>query len=545
MIKSKSEKGITLTTLVVTIVVLLILAGVATSTGIEAIENTKFTKFKAELKIMQSHVNQWYEDCKPSVNAQKYDETFSTNIKNKLTASGAISATSKEEGNSEKVQKAQDTLNKANIPSANYGNYYLLEENTKNSLGVEGVSQDVLVSVKDRKVVSYYGLKWKNKMYYTIDNQSEEGIGEVFNVEYDVSKNTGTASFELSSKYIGNGKTKIEVQNISFDGYNNKWYVKYKKQGNTNWSKQEGTDFNVSEDGIYQVKIENENINSEEQTIEVQMDPQIGDYVEYDVSYTDIYSDIDSSREGLQHYTFTKSDGWRIIDTGTKKADGSYKDVKIISTGIPAVLSYDYSTKTITENNSWWGTKEQVAELFDTNTIKYSEKGYVYKSNLDESGYPNAFACAGMFKNFLEIPFSQAATPSKNTCGYISIENDKAENNNTGYILKNDTALEIHILSWKELESLFKQIYNVNSYTPTNDTNGLFYLNNLNNYGYSNNSNPKYWLSTPSLGSGANVYYISNNERLNIYYNENFGIRPVITLKSDIYKDGDIWKIKQ
>ena len=259
MIKSKSEKGITLTTLVVTIVVLLILAGVATSTGIEAIENTKFTKFKAELKIMQSHVNQWYEDCKPSVNAQKYDETFTTNIQNKLTASGAINATSEEEGNSEKVQKAQDTLNKANVPSANYGNYYLLEENTKNSLGVEGVSQDVLVSVKDRKVISYLGLKYKNKMYYTIDDQSGEGIGDVYNVEYDSSKSFGTATFDVSQEYIGNGKAKISISNIQFGGYNNKWQVKY-KVGDGNWNTSNDLNFLVTDSGHYTVTLYNEGI---------------------------------------------------------------------------------------------------------------------------------------------------------------------------------------------------------------------------------------------------------------------------------------------
>ena len=208
---------------------------------------------------MQSHVNQWYEDCKPNENAHNYDETFTINIQNKLTAGGAVSATSEEEENSEKVQKAQDTLNKANVPSANYGNYYLLEENTKNSLGVEGVSQDVLVSVKDRKVVSYLGLKYKNKMYYTIDDQSGEGIGDVYNVEYDSSKSSGTATFDVSQEYIGNGKAKISVSNIQFDGYNNKWQVKY-KVGDGSWNTSNDLNFLVTDSGHYTVTLYNEGI---------------------------------------------------------------------------------------------------------------------------------------------------------------------------------------------------------------------------------------------------------------------------------------------
>ena len=54
------QNGITLVALVITIIVMLILAGVATYSGIEAIENTKYTKFMAELKIMQTYVNEQY-----------------------------------------------------------------------------------------------------------------------------------------------------------------------------------------------------------------------------------------------------------------------------------------------------------------------------------------------------------------------------------------------------------------------------------------------------------------------------------------------------
>ena len=107
----RENRGITLTTLVVTVIVLLILAGVATSTGIEAIENTKHTKFVAELKIMQSYVNQWYEDCKPNST-----ETFEGNIANKFTAINATNATEDEQ--------AQTTLTNANILSAEFSNYY-------------------------------------------------------------------------------------------------------------------------------------------------------------------------------------------------------------------------------------------------------------------------------------------------------------------------------------------------------------------------------------------------------------------------------------
>ena len=258
-----SNKGITLTTLVVTIVVLLILAGVATSTGIEAIENTKHTKFVAELKIMQSYVNQWYEDCKPN-NA----ETYSTNVSTKFSNTGAIQITDNENNSTDNIsiiEKAKTTLYSANIPSANYSNFYYLSNNTLTTLGVEGVSQDVLVSVQDRKVVSYLGLKYKSAMYYTIDDQSGNGIDEVYNVEYGSSLNSGEVTFDVSQEYIGNGQARITISNIEFAGYNNKWNVRYKldnKWYDVNNAKFDTNNINfiVTKSGTYTVALKNEGI---------------------------------------------------------------------------------------------------------------------------------------------------------------------------------------------------------------------------------------------------------------------------------------------
>ena len=244
----RENSGITLTTLVITVIVLLILAGVATSTGIEAIENTKHTKFVAELKIMQSHVNQWYEDCKPNNN-----ETFEGNIANKFTAVSAKNATEDEQ--------AQTTLNSSNILSSEYGNYYLLQESQKSALGIEGVSQDVLVSVKDRKVVSYLGLKWKNKMYYTIDDQSGEGIGEVYNVEYrNPNTNAPTIAVTGRTVYYGdtakNVKYRFTVDITQGSHYINKGDLYYGKVENGNvksWNKTADNTFLVDREGTYKI----------------------------------------------------------------------------------------------------------------------------------------------------------------------------------------------------------------------------------------------------------------------------------------------------
>lgn len=57
----KKENGITLMSLVITIVILLILASIATYSGIEVIKSSKLTKFTTEMKIMQTQVNELYQ----------------------------------------------------------------------------------------------------------------------------------------------------------------------------------------------------------------------------------------------------------------------------------------------------------------------------------------------------------------------------------------------------------------------------------------------------------------------------------------------------
>ena len=51
--KTNNQKGVTLISLVITIIVLLILAGIGITSGVQTIKSSKQTKFTTEMKIMQ------------------------------------------------------------------------------------------------------------------------------------------------------------------------------------------------------------------------------------------------------------------------------------------------------------------------------------------------------------------------------------------------------------------------------------------------------------------------------------------------------------
>ena len=118
-------------------------------------------------------------------------------------------------------------------------------------LGVEGTKQGFFVNIKQRKVISEKGLKYKNKMYYTLD-ELPDGF---YNVEYE-DKNTESPQIgNIETMSLDANSWKFIVSDIKYGGYVNKGQVFYKKDGAENWEKTENDYFVVSEPGKYDVKV--------------------------------------------------------------------------------------------------------------------------------------------------------------------------------------------------------------------------------------------------------------------------------------------------
>ncbi len=237
----------------------------------------------------------------------------------------------------------------------------------------------------------------------------------------------------------------------------------------------------------------------------------IGEYVEYNVSYIDMYvADIDINTEGNQG--FTASNGWRILDVETKNADGSYSGVKIISTGIPAKLYYNFQNP-----ESWWGTEDQIKELYGS--IQASKQA------------KNVCAATGLIKNFELLPLTANSSGIK-----------------TGNDFKTNKALELHNLTLIEMNNAINKI-NCNNDRKKDELDefrnyDIFYLRGLKLFNFGNSAYPRYWYATPNLDNDNDLYYCYENGSVNDISMGDLGIRPVITLNSDIYKEGNIWKIK-
>ena len=263
----------------------------------------------------------------------------------------------------------------------------------------------------------------------------------------------------------------------------------------------------------------------------------VGSYVEYDVSYTDIYSGIE----------YTKTTGWRYLgkdDVGNQL---------IVSTGIPARLYYHYNSNIgnkIDEGaNSWWATKAEISAT-TTDTLYQTTNGYDYNN----SGEPNKYAAYGLRYKFDKIPFTNSSEKKGSTAneGIFIKVGDTTSGTNISLNFKADgvDVVDIHNLTLAELN----RATNKASGTTRADTNrssgfldltgtalGLFNMQNLTGY----TKNYYYWLATPFPNyndylccvfcSLSGVYVGSGND---------YGVRPVISLPSNanltIIENGDV-----
>lgn len=225
------ENGVTLVSLVTMIVLLLILSSIGYTVGNSTIDSAKFTQFKSELKVMQSKVNELNQENKTDIGQALTDNQKS--ILNKQEISDII-YNGKTEEEKTKIQN---------------GFRYISKNYINTELNLDSVGRNYLINVEYSYVVFPEGFKYEGTTYYMID-QIE---GEVYNVRYN-DKNEKTGSFEVNATQENN-KYKIEITNIQYNGYVDKWQVKYKLEGNSYWETSDSLTFYLKDEGTYTINV--------------------------------------------------------------------------------------------------------------------------------------------------------------------------------------------------------------------------------------------------------------------------------------------------
>ena len=150
MKKTKDSKGITLVSLIITIIIMFLLVGVTTYTGINSYNNAKVTRFTAQMQLIQKRVDEISND----------EDTITELISEKQNN---ITVLDKAHQNEE--IPFDDSINY----DLSYKNQFKLFtiQDLKDDLDLENIDTDVLINFNTREVVAINGIEYKGKTYYT------------------------------------------------------------------------------------------------------------------------------------------------------------------------------------------------------------------------------------------------------------------------------------------------------------------------------------------------------------------------------------------
>lgn len=376
----KKDKGITLVALVITIVVILILASVATYSGMDAIKSSEFTRFSAELKIMQTQVNDLYEKWQ---NNEKINETEILDLGEDI------------QSNSQIQQQASKVFREENSGITEQTGYRYFSKKTIKDLKIEGVEQDFFVNVQTRSIISYNGIEYKDKKYYT-----PEQIG-VYNIDYK--GNEAKPTFDINTDLVAQNEYKVTISNIQYDGYINKWKVRYQKENDDYWNTSEDLNFTIKEAGKYNIYLQNGEIESEHITTQIGYNEE-GLVLHYDGNTntrkgnsldTEIWEDLSTNKNDAQikneHTWNEKSISLSNNESGIT---GKYGDnLKLTDFTLEIVLeSYDSNSNGATLYDFY--TSENAgyfAKIYDDSlVITFGNTVCTHKYNFKNSNYPLA-----------------------------------------------------------------------------------------------------------------------------------------------------------
>ena len=342
----KNNAGITLVSLVITVIVLLILSSIAVYSGVSTIRSARLTKFTTELKMMQQKVNELYDSYinnkSVTVNGVEYvgqgeyttQNTEDGQTQTVQTKLGIQDIGEDPEGlfNSNRLEEVFSAEGSGITDRTGYM-YYDLE--TIQALGLDDMEYEFFVNVATRSVVSIEGFNDYGTRYYTLD-QVPNGV---YNVEYI---SNGTVNFETTSEVV-NGEGKIYIKNITATGYVNKWQVRYRikaeeGENEDTWTTTEeftGSEYTIDVPignllDTYEIQV----IHGQEFASEVKEADvlKIGDYIDYDeqTGATQISYTSSSDKSGyasdqvfnLASYQY----GWRVLGV-----DESTSEILLIS----------------------------------------------------------------------------------------------------------------------------------------------------------------------------------------------------------------------
>lgn len=177
----KSESGVTLVALIVSIIVMLILASVTLNTTFTAYETARAEKFKAQLKIVQENVNSFYSDWQTWKSEKEYE--YRDEIRKKEQEQITIP-------NNQKLNED------GSLPAYFYENIASIDKYIDYKKGTENISSESLNNLKSNSTIN-------NECYNEVRKKLKE-IKDTFSEDKNDSKINQTVFYEFNQSSLEN-----------------------------------------------------------------------------------------------------------------------------------------------------------------------------------------------------------------------------------------------------------------------------------------------------------------------------------------------------
>lgn len=155
----KNAKGITLISLVVTIIILVILSSIITYSGLSSIRNNKFEKLRFEMEIVQANVNLWYQQY---IDVPNEEIDIGSPIPDSM-----LSELQGPTGTLNKVKEISDSMN---IDMSNdISSYRYFSKTDFESLQISGIENNYIIDIKKQIAILVEAYEYNGTNYYIID----------------------------------------------------------------------------------------------------------------------------------------------------------------------------------------------------------------------------------------------------------------------------------------------------------------------------------------------------------------------------------------
>lgn len=201
---TKDNKGITLVSLIITIIIMSILVSTTTFLGIDTYKKSKVTNFVTEMQLIQTKVDQLIESKTiEEINNMGLQEITTEKQKNAITTAYS---------NNE-------------ISSDNISEYKVFTSNNiLDIFEIEDIDNEIMVNIITREVVSAKGIEHEGTTYYTQYKlpkgqkiiKNTEKIDRKLEFDLDYTINGLNADIKIKNIAIINGTLKYKEQNDNY-----------------------------------------------------------------------------------------------------------------------------------------------------------------------------------------------------------------------------------------------------------------------------------------------------------------------------------------